>query len=260
MTTDYDRLLLDAVGLARRAGALQIESFRKGHLEVHAKLNESDIVTRVDAACDALITGYISSHYPDHSILAEESGSDERGAEYLWVIDPLDGTTNYAAGLPVFAVSIGIKYRGQTVVGVVYAPYLDELYTAVRGRGAFFNGEPIRVSGKDRLDRAVLATGFPVDRNVNPDDNTSEFRRVLSGARAVRCNGAASMDLCYTASGVMDGFWEMNLHEWDVCAGLLIVKEAGGEWSHYRCDRNVAVVAGTPAIHNLILPLIRTDQ
>ncbi len=254
---DYNSLLIDAVHLARKAGAVQMEHFRKGSLDIHTKLNESDIVTVVDKACDALITGYIRDKYPSHSILAEESGRDENVSDFRWIIDPLDGTTNYAAGLPIFAVSIGIEYKGTTVVGVVYAPYIDELYTAVRGEGAYLNGDPIMVSSNERMDRAVVSTGFPVDRNINPDDNTREFHKVLTGARAVRCLGAASMDICYTASGVLDGFWEMNLREWDVCAGLLILEEAGGKWQSYRSDRNVAVVTGNPAIFSQLLSQIQ---
>lgn len=250
--TYYNRLLLDVVGVARQAGAIQMAHFRKDDLSIDIKLNESDIVTQVDRRCDALITGFIRENYPDHSIMAEESGFTEGETGYRWVIDPLDGTTNYAAGLPVFAVSIGIEHDGLPVVGVVYAPYLDEMYTAVRGQGACLNGHPIRVRANPRPDRAVVATGFPVDRNVNPDDNTAEFGRILRSVRAVRCLGAASMDLCYTASGVLDGFWEMNLHEWDVCAGLLILEEAGGRWSRYRTDRNVAVVTGSPDIYEFL--------
>ena len=252
----YADLLIDAVEWARRAGAIQLEYFRSHHLDVKVKQNESDIVTKADRMSDALITENIRRRYPDHSILAEESGADQRTGDFQWVIDPLDGTTNYTAGLPTFAVSIGINFKGKPVVGVVFAPYLNELFTAVAGEGAMLNGEPIRVRENDRLDRAVLSTGFPVDRRENPDDNVKEFHRVLTEARAVRCLGAASMDLCYTAAGVLDGFWEMNLHEWDVAAGALIVEEAGGKVTRYRDDRNVGILAATPPIFQQVLPLI----
>ena len=253
---NYDDILIDAVEWARRAGSIHLDFFRSNHLDVKVKQNESDIVTKADRMADALITENIHKRYPSHSILAEESGEDDRDGDFTWVIDPLDGTTNYTAGLPTFAVSIGVHHRGVPVVGVVFAPYLNELFTAVKGKGARLNGEPIGVRANDRMDRAVLATGFPVDRKTNPDDNVAEFHRVLTDVRAVRCLGAASMDLCYTAAGVLDGFWEMNLHEWDVAAGALIVEEAGGKVTRYRSDRNVGILAATPAIFNQVLPII----
>lgn len=254
---DYETLLLAATEWARQAGAIQLEYFRSHHLDIKVKQNESDIVTKADKASDALITGNIRKYFPEHSIFAEESGCDDRGGDYRWIIDPLDGTTNYAAGLPTFAVSIGIEHRGTPVVGVVFAPYLNELFTAVRGQGARLNGVQIHVRDNDRLDRAVLSTGFPVDRKTNHDDNVREFHRVLAETRAVRCLGAASMDLCYTAAGILDGFWEINLHEWDVSAGALIVEEAGGLTSRYRSDRNVGILAASPKLFDKILPNIK---
>lgn len=153
-------MVLDAMQWARQAGVIQLEYFRSGHLDVHTKLNESDIVTKADRASDNFLRHSIAEAYPGHSILTEESGEESNSGEYRWVIDPLDGTTNYTAGLPIFAVSIGIEHNGQTVGGVVYAPYLNELFHGIRGKGAWLNGEPIHVRNNDRMDRAVVATGF----------------------------------------------------------------------------------------------------
>ncbi|MDE5983530.1 MAG: inositol monophosphatase, partial [Duncaniella sp.] len=181
--------------------------------------------------------------YPSHSILSEEMGAENHDSEYRWIIDPLDGTTNFSAGIPVFAVSIGIEHNGTPVVGVVYDPVLDELFTAVKGQGAFLNGTPIHVRENDRLDRAVVSTGFPVDKNVNPDNNLDNVARVLPLVRGMRRLGSAAMDICYVAAGFTDAYWEMNLHEWDVAAALLILDEAGGESYRFRDNRNVSVIA-----------------
>ena len=176
---------------------------------------------------------------------------------YRWVIDPLDGTTNYSQGLPMFSVSIGIEHCGETVIGVVFAPYLNELFHAVKGEGAFLNGNPVKVSGKSALGHSVVATGFPVDKDTNPDNNLDNVARIMPKVRGLRRLGSAAMDLCYTAAGFLDGYWEMNLHRWDVSAGLLILEEAGGRFSHFRDDRNVSIVAGTPAIHDMLFPMLK---
>lgn len=255
-TPDYTPLLLDAVSWAREAGAVQMSYFRGGNLDIHAKLNDSDIVTAADKAAERIIIDHIRATYPDHAILSEESGDDGREADYRWVIDPLDGTTNFSEGLPLFSVSIGLEYRGTTVVGVVYAPYLDELFHAVRGVGAFLNGVPIGVSGKVTLATSVVATGFPVDKDVNPDNNLDAVSRVLPGVRGLRRLGSAAIDISYVAAGYLDAYWELNLHPWDVCAALLILEEAGGKATRYRDDRNISVLTGTPVVHDLLLPLV----
>ncbi|MBQ8773413.1 MAG: inositol monophosphatase, partial [Muribaculaceae bacterium] len=149
-------------------------------------------------------------------------------------------------------VSIGIEYRGRKVAGVVYAPNLNELFYAVRGEGAFLNGRPIKVGGKSSLSESVVATGFPVDKDVNPVNNIDNVAVIVPQVRGLRRFGSAALDLCYVASGQFDGYWEMNLHEWDVCAALLILEEAGGVYSHFRSDRNISIVAGNKNIHDAI--------
>lgn len=242
----------DALVWAREAGDVLMRYFRGDNLDIHSKGNASDLVTAADKASEQVIIGHIRDAYPQHSILSEESGTDDKAGEYRWVIDPLDGTMNFSQGLPLFSVSIGIEYRNRTVAGVVYAPKLDELFYAVRGEGAFLNGQLIKVGNKSLLSESVVATGFPVDKDVNPINNVDNVAMIVPQVRGIRRFGSAALDLCYVASGQFDGYWEMNLHEWDVCAALLIVGEAEGVYSHFRSDRNISIVAGNKNIHDAI--------
>jgi myo-inositol-1(or 4)-monophosphatase len=227
-----EKSLLDlAVRLAREAGAIQKQRYQTD-LDIQTKSESIDLVTEVDKACEKLIVDAIHAVRPGDAILAEEgSGDDRDGAEWRWVIDPLDGTTNFAHAYPRFCVSIAVEHHDQRVVGVVHDPLLDELYTATRGGGAFLNGRPIHVSDEENLDNALLATGFAYDVRKTRDDNVAEFARFLKASRAVRRDGSAALDLCYVAAGRLDGFWEFKLHAWDVAAGFLIVEEAGGRCS-----------------------------
>lgn len=257
---NYSSLLLDAMSWAREAGAVHMRYFRGSELDIKSKLNDSDVVTAADKAAEKLLIDHIRSAYPGHSILSEESGEELHESDYRWVIDPLDGTTNFSQGLPLFSVSIGIEHNGETVVGVVFAPYMNELFHAVRGEGAWLNGERVRVSGKLSLDQSVVATGFPVDKDSNPDNNLDNVARIMPRVRGLRRLGSAAIDLCYVAAGFLDGYWELNLHEWDASAGLLILEEAGGSYTHFRTDRNISVLAATPAIHDILLPMLSTGK
>ena len=250
----FEEYLDFAVGMAREAGRIQLSYFRGDDLAMKTKSNVSDVVTRADRESEAFIVRSILERYPTHAILGEEGGArGDAASEWRWVVDPLDGTTNYSQGLPVFCVSIALQYRGETVVGVVYAPYLRELFTAVRGGGAWCrrgDGEPVRlhVSTKQRLDCSVVATGFPYDKSENPDNNSDNVARILPHVRDVRRMGAAAYDLSWVAAAMLDGFWELNLHEWDVCAASLLVIEAGGVVESLRADRGVSPVAGSAAL------------
>ena len=246
-------MLLDAMSWAREAGAVHRRYFRGNDLDVKSKLNDSDIVTKADKAAERLLINHIRETYPSHSILSEESGEEDHDSEYRWVIDPLDGTTNFSQGLPMFCVSIGIEHNGETVAGVVYGAYLDELFHAVKGGGAFLNGTPIASSAKSDLAQCVVATGFPVDKDTNPDNNLDNVAQVLPYVRGMRRLGSAALDLCYVAAGFLDGYWELNLHEWDVSAGLLIASEAGAKYTHFRTDRNISVLASGGGIHDILL-------
>jgi myo-inositol-1(or 4)-monophosphatase len=217
--------------LARAAGAVQRERYETD-LDVRTKSASIDLVTEVDHACEALIVDALRRERPDDAILAEEGGGDDRpGAEWRWVIDPLDGTMNYAHGYPRFCVSIGVQHRGASCVGVVYDPLLDELFAATRGEGATCNGRVLRVSNERELGRALLATGFAYDVHRSFEDNLDHFANFVKRVRGLRRDGSAALDLCYVAAGRFDGFWELKLHPWDVAAGNLIVDEAGGRTS-----------------------------
>lgn len=254
----YHQLLAAACEMAREAGEVQMRYFRTGNLHVDTKLNESDIVTEADRASEAVLLRHIARDFPNHAVLSEESGESGEVSEYRWVIDPLDGTTNFRSGLPDFSVSIGVDHDGETVVGVVYAPYLHEMFCAVKGEGATLNGQPIHHSRIVSLERAVLATGFPVDKNTNPDNNLDNVGRLLPCIRGLRRLGSAAIDICYTAAGFLEGYWEMNLHEWDVAAGLLVAKEAGCEWRSFRSDRNISILVAPPALFPQIYPLLNS--
>jgi len=204
----------------------------------------------------------IKKTFPSHSILSEEAGrSTPTDSGPTWIIDPLDGTTNYAHGYSRFCVSIGVELEDETVVGVVYDPLLDELYSAVRGEGATRNGRAIAVTREDKLDQAMLATGFAYDIHRAVDDNINHFASFAKAARALRRDGSAALDLCYVACGRFDGFWELKLHPWDVAAGILIVEEAGGRTSDFSgtnsCRSGRKIVASNSHIHEAMLEILR---
>ncbi len=259
----YDEFLAFAIQLAKTVGKIQLAYFRGDDLNIVTKSNVSDVVTRADKESEAFIVKSVLERYPDHKILGEEGGfSGNETSDYMWVVDPLDGTTNYSQGLPIFSVSIGLRYRDETIVGVVFAPYLKELFYAVKGDGAYMkcgDNEPkqIFVAGKQSLDCSVIGTGFPYDKDVNPDNNAENVARILPNVRDVRRMGSAAYDLCSVASGMLDGYWEMTLNLWDVCAGNLIVEEAGGVICNYRPDRNVSVIAGNSAIVEKIKKFVK---
>ncbi len=193
-----------------------------------------DLVTEVDGLAEEAIVSYLGKKFPNHSFLAEETGGSELGSEFLWVIDPLDGTTNFAHGFPVYCVSIGLRHLDSVILGVVYNPNLDELFTATRNGGAFLNGKRIAVSRTRTLGRSLLATGFPYDIRESKVNNLDHFSAFALKAQAVRRAGSAALDLCYLACGRFDGFWELKLAPWDVAAGSLMVTEAGGRVSDFR--------------------------
>ena len=252
--TNYKAVLFDAVNMARQAGEIQLKLFRTKELIIATKQNDFDVVTTADKASERFIVDCINELYPDHSILTEESGLSLHGNhEWEWVIDPLDGTTNYSAGLPWFNVSIGIKHNGEAVAGVVYAPRLGELFTAVKGEGATLNGMPISASETPTLTKAVVSTGFPYDKAVNPDNNLDNFKRIMPVVRGLRRLGSAALDICYVAAGFLDAYWELNLNEWDVCAAMLIAHEAGAYAERFRPDRNWSILAANRALAPALL-------
>lgn len=217
-----------AVKAARRAGALINRAALEGGLEVRAK-NRNDFVTQVDKAAEQAIIDVIRRAYPEHGFLAEESGASAGARpEFLWVIDPLDGTTNYIHGFPQYCVSIALEHKGVLTQAVVYDPAKNELFTASRGRGAFLDDRRMRASKCTQLAGALVGTGFPFKELDHIDAYMRQLRTVMSTAAGVRRAGAAALDLAYVAAGRLDAFWEMGLSRWDMAAGALLIQEAGG--------------------------------
>jgi len=211
--------------IAGEAGELLLTYFRS-HLTVHYK-GDADLVTEADRASETLIRQRIRRQWPEHDILGEEEGLVDTGSEYRWYVDPLDGTTNFAHGFPVFCVSMALEYRGKRVAAVVYDPTRDEMFSAERGSGAFLNGKPMSVSKIGTLKESLVATGFPSHkRHKNP--NIYFYHQITLRSHGVRRAGSAALDLCYVACGRIEGFWEFNLNPWDTAAGVLLVEEAGG--------------------------------
>jgi myo-inositol-1(or 4)-monophosphatase len=247
--------------LARVAGQLQRERYETA-IEIRTKSASIDLVTEIDRACEALIVDALAAERPRDAILAEEGGGRDRpDAAWRWIIDPLDGTTNYAHGYPRFCVSIGVERDSVRSVGVVYDPLMDEIFCAVRGEGATLNGRPIRVTEETDLGRALLATGFSYDVRLSPENNVNHFIAFLKSSRAVRRDGSAALNLAYLAAGRFDGFWELKLHPWDVAAGLLMVEEAGGRASDLAGGppprSGVEIVASNGRIHDAMLEILR---
>jgi len=248
-------LLNIAVQAARRAGEVIVRSIpRLEGIEIASK-GRHDYVTEVDRAAEAEIIAIIRRHYPEHAVLAEESGVSG-DHEVQWIIDPLDGTTNFVHGFPVFAVSIAAQVRGRLEVATVYDPLRLELFTATRGAGAQLENHKIRVSKQRTLEGALLATGFPYSAKVNLDAYLAMLRTIMPQVAGVRRPGAAALDLAYVAAGRVDGFWEMGLQPWDTAAGALLVQEAGGHISALDggpYQHGGDVLAGSPKVHAAML-------
>jgi myo-inositol-1(or 4)-monophosphatase len=222
-----DHLRQTAVTAARAAGAIIRE--RAGNIQNIDYKSAFNIVTDVDKHSEQKIIEIIQERYPDHQILAEETGAHEAKSTSKWIIDPLDGTANFAHGYPFFCTSIGLEVAGDMVLGVVYNPLTDELFWAEKGKGAHLNDRPIQVSPHKALGTSLLATGFPADTKTAKFTNLNEFCRVTDLSMGVRRDGSAALDLCFVACGRLAGFWELKLAQWDLAAGTLIVREAGGK-------------------------------
>lgn len=248
-----------AVRAARSAGQMQRERLWSEH-RVEFK-GETNLVTEVDKESEELIVAMIREAFPDHDILAEENDYASSAAPCKWIIDPLDGTTNYAHGFPWFAVSIALEVNGEVQLGVVYHPMLDELFTVVRGKRAFLNGWPLHVSKRHPLKECLLATGFPYDRTRENENNFANFVNFQLAGRAVRRAGAAALDLAYVAAGRLDGYWECKLKPWDVAAGRLLVEEAGGRVTDHQGEPysiyDHRILASNGLIHDEMVEILR---
>jgi myo-inositol-1(or 4)-monophosphatase len=258
---DIYQVELDAaIAAARAAGGILRAGYGNGHeIEFKGPIN---MVTEVDRAAEDCIVGMLRTATPDYGFLAEERPAITGDGHVRWIIDPLDGTTNYAHGHPYFAVSIGLERGGELVLGVVYNPLLDELFVASRGRGATLNGRPIHVSDTPCLARALIAGGWPYDAWTNPHNNSEETAYFVGRAQSLRVNGSSALDLCAVACGRLDAYWEPGLFPYDVAAGAVIVAEAGGRATDYAggpdCVYSGELLAGTPAVHAEMLEYLRT--
>lgn len=248
---ELEQVLTQVKEWCKEVGIIQLQKLNS-KLKIKKKSDEIDLVTEVDGLSERLLIEKIKKDYPDHSILSEESGKKDQNSEYLWIIDPIDGTTNYANGFFIFSISIALQYQGKTVLGVVYAPKMDYLYSAIRGEGAFLNGERIEVNTAQHLKESILATGFPYDRASDPNNNIDNFSHLITQVRGIRRTGSAAFDLCNVAQGAFNGYWELKLNLWDIAAGLLIVEEAGGKTMTFPNGKGINVIAGNKKIVELL--------
>jgi len=255
-------LLNTAVEAARKAGDLIArQAGQLDRIKVQTK-SPNEFVTQVDEAAERIIIDAISQRYPDHAFLGEESGlTGNEASDHVWIIDPLDGTTNFIHGFPQFCVSIGLKVKGRLSAGVVYDPISQELFSASRGEGATLDGRRIRVSGRRDLEGALIGTGFPYRCSEEfMDIYMNQFRDVMGKASDVRRPGSAALDLCYLAAGRIDGFWEFGLKPWDMAAGVLIIREAGGLISSLTDEDDYMesgnIIAGSPKVHAELKALV----
>ena len=258
--------LATAIEVAMHAGRVQMAHFGAADLQVDKK-GTIDLVTNIDVAIEREFRALIAERFPDHAVLGEEfeqAGQWDRIPEYCWVFDPIDGTTNYAHGLPIFCCSVALEIRGVPVVAAVFDPNRQELFTAERGQGARLNGKPLRVSSCASLIDSLLVTGFHYDVQRDPAELMALFTQFITRARAVRRLGSAALDLCYVAAGRFEGFWEQKLHPWDVAGGALLVEEAGGrvtgvDGTAYS-SRSGSVLATNGHVHDQMLDVIRGFQ
>lgn len=266
MTLPLDALLTEVSALARGAGQIILRHYAAPIPISARKSTRSDVVTAADTEAEAFLVRELLARCPDHHLVGEEGGGQgapAATAPYHWFVDPIDGTVNFAAKLPHFCTSIALATPDrQPLLGVIYDPTRDELFTAVRGGGAHLNGRPLRVTATNELNDSVVSTGFPYDKHTNPDNNLREWAAFLQHIRGERRLGAAALDLCYVAAGRLDGYWEKDLKPWDAMAGLLIVREAGGVVTDYageshpqRLDRG-RYVASNGHIHAAMLRVL----
>jgi len=253
-SSEMNMLLDHVVELAQRVGRFQVKNQFNAKLGVDIKSTGVDLVTQIDKASEEQLKVSLLELLPGSGMLGEETGYTDKDAEWLWVVDPLDGTTNYAQGLPIYAVSIALTKDGVTHLACIYAPRLSECYTAIKGCGARLNDQILNVGTKSQLNQSVIGTGFPYDRATHHQNNANEAKILVPKVRGLRRMGAAAFDLAQVAAGRLDGYWEFNLSPWDVAAGALLISEARGRLE-YLDARGVSVVAGN---HDIVGQLVDT--
>jgi myo-inositol-1(or 4)-monophosphatase len=254
-------MLTIAKEAATTAAKILKENFRKitsAHIRVKSK---NDFLTYVDETSEKKIIEIIHKNFPDHEIFAEETGLKKQDSHYRWIIDPLDGTKNYISGIPIFSISIALQYKNEIILGVVYDPVQNEMFHAEKNKGAFLNGNPIKVNSKTDLENSLLATGFPFKYKKYLPLYMDCFEDLFLHCTSIRRLGSAALDLAYVAAGRFEGFWELGLSPWDIAAGAIIIKEAGGTisdfWKNDHYLNNTFVVASNSLIHNQFLAVIQ---
>ncbi|HEY3312488.1 MAG TPA: inositol monophosphatase family protein [Anaerolineales bacterium] len=252
--------IADLERLARQAGRILFDSYEKDH-QVDFK-GVIDLVTEVDHASEKFLISEISRQFPGHAFLAEESGASKSQSEHLWIIDPLDGTVNYAHGVPMFCVSIAYSYHGKVLLGAVYDPMRDEMFSAERGKGAGVNGRKLKVTGVEELGKSLMVTGFPYNSWHAEPNNFDYFAKLGKMTQGVRRLGSAAIDLCYIAAGRLDGYWELALNAWDLAAAGLIAEEAGALVTNIKGEPEylqapISVVAANPVLHAKLLEQLK---
>ncbi len=261
LSTEFDSLIKIAIHAAKQGGVILLDYAQKG-FHIHQKDQAINLVTEADFHAERAIIQTIHQAFPTHQILSEEQGLQDIPTHPIkWIIDPLDGTTNFAHGFPMYNVSIGVEYEGTCVLGVVYDPTRKELFLGQQGKGATLNGTPIRVSTTPKLNEALLVTGFAYDVHTVVDNNLKEFSAFTLRARGIRRTGTAAIDLCYIACGRFDGFWELKLNPWDTAAGKVIVEEAGGTMTNYEGQPysiyGATLIATNSLIHQEMVEVLR---
>lgn len=255
-------ILQVAEAIARQAGAVLREGY--GNVRHIQQKGVIDLVTEFDKRSEEIIISSVQREFPDHAILAEESGHNEITSEYQWVIDPLDGTTNFAHGIPIFSVTMGLFRNNSPILGVTYDPLRNEMFSAETGRGATLNDQPIHVSSEINLGQAVISTGFPYDLRTNPQNNFAQFIQFQLRTRAVRHLASAALDCAWTAMGRLDGYWEFGVKPWDIGAGILIVLEAGGSVTSVDGEEDFlateTIVVSNGLLHEQMLRVLREGE
>lgn len=254
--------LADAAVLAKEwalnVGKMQKEKLKEASFKVNTKSTMTDLVTEIDLLSEDLIRAKIKKNYPEHNIMGEESDYHDQASKYTWVIDPLDGTNNYASGYPIYCVSIALKYESEVVMGVIYIPELDEIYSAIKDKGAYRSGKAINISQKSKLSSALVATGFPYDKKDSRINNLEPLNAIVKQIRGLRRSGSAAFDLVSVAGGRIDAFWEFKLKEWDYAAGELLVREAGGEVYQTEIAEAPLLIAGSRELVRQLKEIIET--
>ena len=253
-------MLQTAIRAAKKAAVISRKYYRKIK-RVKYKDHVTNLVTKVDYLSEKTIVKEILKKYPSHGIITEEVESRESDSEFRWIIDPLDGTVNYAHGFPLYCISIALQKNEETMIGVVFAPVLNELFVAIKGKGAYLNGKRISVSKKNNLRKAFLVTGFSYTVHFRRGNEFKHFEKFCTKSQAVRRGGSAALDLCYVACGIFDGFWEKGLYPWDTAAGVLMIEEAGGKVSDY-CGKEFdmfkdEITASNGRIHKKMVKITR---